>query len=218
MSADNISGKGASSKIPLIANQPRTPSGPRRTAGISLLPRTSGAIAPDHPAKQMQAWVSKINTSWTINLFKFYIENRVWQHSAISQFLSSPADYDPEPPVSNTIYSLWLTSDHPDLMVKSCPTVYIYRKPRTQVRVALWCVWLTWALLRDAAHNYPFTRQFFKKGKSAKNTPRLSGLDLWRAVSRSKNYTHSVSLRVVFFFSYSNKPQGCHVRFRFLDE
>lgn len=38
-------------------HEARTPSGPRRSAGIPLLQRQTGAIAPDHPPKQMQAWV-----------------------------------------------------------------------------------------------------------------------------------------------------------------
>lgn len=43
-------------------HEPRTPSGPRRLpASIQqLLPaRPSAAIAPDHPPKQIQAWVRK---------------------------------------------------------------------------------------------------------------------------------------------------------------
>lgn len=40
----------------------RTPSGPRRTAVLPLLlPRQTGSIAPDHPPKQLQAWVSESN-------------------------------------------------------------------------------------------------------------------------------------------------------------
>lgn len=54
-----LSAEKASTKIPLM-HEPRTPAGPsRRTAaGIPLLPRSTGAIAPDHPLKMQQAWVS----------------------------------------------------------------------------------------------------------------------------------------------------------------
>lgn len=38
-------------------HEPRTPSGPRRSSGIQLMPRPSGSIAPDLPPKQIQAWV-----------------------------------------------------------------------------------------------------------------------------------------------------------------
>lgn len=51
-----LSSDKASSKIPLM-HEARTPSGARRSAGIPLLQRQTGAIAPDHPPKQMQAWV-----------------------------------------------------------------------------------------------------------------------------------------------------------------
>lgn len=51
-----LSSDKASSKIPLM-REARTPSGQRRTVGIPLLPRQTGAIAPDHPPKQMHAWV-----------------------------------------------------------------------------------------------------------------------------------------------------------------
>lgn len=50
-----LSSDKASSKIPLM-REARTPSGPRRSAGIPLL-RQTGAIAPDHPPKQLHAWV-----------------------------------------------------------------------------------------------------------------------------------------------------------------
>lgn len=59
-------------------HEPRTPAGLRRPGslvagaggggiigGIPLLPRSSGSIAPDHPPKQMQAWVSECESiSW----------------------------------------------------------------------------------------------------------------------------------------------------------
>lgn len=51
-----LSSDKASSKIPLMHEVRNTPSGPRRTAA-ALLPRQTGAIAPDHPPKQLQAWV-----------------------------------------------------------------------------------------------------------------------------------------------------------------
>lgn len=54
-----LSSDKASSKIPLMHEVRNTPSGPRRTAA-ALLPRQTGAIAPDHPPKQLQAWVSSI--------------------------------------------------------------------------------------------------------------------------------------------------------------
>lgn len=53
-----LSAEKGSTKIPLM-HEPRTVAGqPRRTvAGLPLLPRSSGSIAPDHPPKQIQAWV-----------------------------------------------------------------------------------------------------------------------------------------------------------------
>lgn len=55
-----LSSDKASSKIPLMHEVRNTPSGPRRTAA-ALLPRQTGSIAPDHPPKQLQAWVSRIS-------------------------------------------------------------------------------------------------------------------------------------------------------------
>lgn len=52
-----LSSDKASSKIPLM-HETRTPSGVRRTVGLPLLPRQMGSIAPDHPPKQLHAWVS----------------------------------------------------------------------------------------------------------------------------------------------------------------
>lgn len=53
-----ISSDKSNSKIPLM-HEYGTPSGVRRSSGLQLLPRPTGAIAPDHPPKQMQAWVNK---------------------------------------------------------------------------------------------------------------------------------------------------------------
>lgn len=43
-------------KVPLM-HEPRGNHGNRITNGIQLLPKQTGAIAPDHPPKQTQAWV-----------------------------------------------------------------------------------------------------------------------------------------------------------------
>lgn len=53
-----ISSDKSNSKIPLM-HEYGTPSGVRRSSGLQLLPRPTGAIAPDHPPKQMQAWVNQ---------------------------------------------------------------------------------------------------------------------------------------------------------------
>lgn len=53
-----LSSDKSAQKIPLM-HESRTPSGLRRATGLQILsPRPHGAIAPDHPPKQMQAWVS----------------------------------------------------------------------------------------------------------------------------------------------------------------
>lgn len=54
-----LSSDKASSKIPLM-HESRTPSGVRRTVGIPLLSRQPASIAPDHPPKQLHAWVSTV--------------------------------------------------------------------------------------------------------------------------------------------------------------
>lgn len=46
-----------STKIPLMNDSRHSP-GIRRGNGLHLLPRQHGAIAPDHPPKQIHAWVS----------------------------------------------------------------------------------------------------------------------------------------------------------------
>lgn len=49
----------------------RTPSGPRRSAVIPLLPRQTGSIAPDHPPKHSQAWViHRLIVYFTFCIFK----------------------------------------------------------------------------------------------------------------------------------------------------
>jgi hypothetical protein len=47
----------SASKIPIMYDT-RSPPGPRRSAAIPLLQRSSVAVAPDHPPKQIEAWVS----------------------------------------------------------------------------------------------------------------------------------------------------------------
>lgn len=47
-----LSADKASSKIPLMHE-----SRAQRSVGLSLLTRQTGSIAPDHPPKQMHAWV-----------------------------------------------------------------------------------------------------------------------------------------------------------------
>lgn len=42
-------------------HETRTPSGLRRATGLQLLSRPHGSVAPDHPPKQMQAWVRLIS-------------------------------------------------------------------------------------------------------------------------------------------------------------
>lgn len=44
-------------KVPLM-HEPRGNPGNRITNGIQLLPKQTGSIAPDHPPKHTQAWVS----------------------------------------------------------------------------------------------------------------------------------------------------------------
>lgn len=54
-----LSNDKGSTKIPLMHESRPSSSGMRRGNGIQhLLPRPHGAIAPDHPPKQMHAWVS----------------------------------------------------------------------------------------------------------------------------------------------------------------
>lgn len=54
-----LSNDKGSTKIPLMHEARPSSSGMRRGNGIQhLLPRPHGAIAPDHPPKQMHAWVS----------------------------------------------------------------------------------------------------------------------------------------------------------------
>lgn len=84
-----LSAEKGSSKIPLM-HEPRTPAGPRRThAGIPLLPRSAGSIAPDHPPKQMQqAWVRKTDVQSTdkCNHARLSVKENVPQSPRIIRF------------------------------------------------------------------------------------------------------------------------------------